>query len=322
MNLQTVCVIGGSGFVGRHIAHLLTRRAIRTRVPTRRLERVKQELIILPTVDVIEASVHEPQTLARLVAGCDAVINLVGILHEERPGDFTRVHTELPRRIVDACRAQGVKRLIHMSALKAAHNAPSEYLRSKAGGEQQVRVAEASGIRTTIFRPSVIFGRGDSFLTLFAQLARWAPVLPLACPNARFQPVWVEDVAAAIVGAITDSETFGQAYDLCGPKVYTLRQLVEYVLQVTRRRRWVIGLNETLSYLQAWGMEWMPVKLMTRDNLASMKVDNVCDCAFPAAFGLEPTPLEAVAPTYLAQHGPKARLNQLRLRARRQKEIR
>jgi len=317
VKVETVCLIGGSGFLGRHIAHLLAQRTVQARIPTRRRELVKQELIILPTAEVIEADVHDPQTLSRLVAGCDAVVSLAGILHERKPGDFARVHTELPRRIVDACRANGVRRLVHVSALKAAHDAPSEYLRTKAGGEQQIRVAEASGIRTTIFRPSVIFGRGDGFLNLFAGLLRWLPAVALACPNARFQPIWVEDVARAIVESFAESATFSASYDLCGPKVYRLRELVEYVGQVTGRRRPIFGLSDRLSYLQAWAMECLPVKLMTRDNIASMRVDNTCSCAFPAVFGFEPSSLEAVAPTYLGDHLPNARLDRLRVRARR-----
>jgi len=317
MTLQTVCLIGGSGFLGQHVAHRLSERGVRVRIPTRRRERVKQELIVLPTVDVIEADIHAPQTLGRLVAGCDAVFNLAGILHEKKAGDFSRVHVELPRHIVDACRAQGVKRLLHVSALKAAHDAPSEYLRSKAGGEQQVRVAEASGVRTTIFRPSVLFGRGDSFLNLFARLSAWLPVMVLACPGARFQPVWVEDVAQAMAAAVADSETFGASYELCGPAVYTLRQLAEYVLRVTGRHRAVIGLNPSLSWLQAWAMEWLPGPLLTRDNVASMQLDNVCECAFPGVFGFRPTALESVAPGYLGRVAPRARLNQFRVRARR-----
>jgi NADH dehydrogenase len=317
MNVESVCVIGGSGFLGRHIAHLLAQRAVRARIPTRHRERVKQELIILPTVEVIEADVHEARTLNGLIAGCDAVISLAGILHEHRRGDFARVHAELPRRIVDACRVNGVRRLLHVSALKAAHDAPSEYLRTKAGGEQQVRVAEASAIRTTIFRPSVIFGREDSFLNLFAKLLRWLPAVALACPNARFQPIWVEDVARAVVDSLANSATISASYDLCGPNVYRLQELVEYVARVTRRRRPIFGLNDRLSYLQAWAMEWLPVKLMTRDNIASMSIDNVCDCAFPAVFGFEPAALESIAPAYLGNHQPKARLDRLRLRARR-----
>ncbi len=315
MRIESACLVGGSGFIGRHIAHLLTQEGVRVRIATRRRERVKQELVILPTVEVVEADVHQPAELLRLLAGCDVCVSLAGILHETRRGDFARVHTELPRKIVDACRARSVRRLIHVSALHAAHDAPSEYLRSKAGGEQQVRVAEASGIHTTIFRPSVVFGREDRFLNLFAALAHLLPVIVLACPDARFQPVFVEDLARAIVDSLRRPDTFGQAYELCGPQVYRLQELVEYVCRLTGHRRPIVGLGPRLSYLQAWVMEWLPGKLMSRDNVASMKVDSVCGCGFPSLFGFEPTPLEAVAPGYLARKAPRQRLNRLRLRA-------
>jgi uncharacterized protein YbjT (DUF2867 family) len=315
MKLQTVCLIGGSGFLGRHVARRLAGRGVRVRLPTRRRELVKQELIVLPTADVIEADVHDPAQLARLVSGCDAVVSLAGILHERRKGDFTRVHVNLPRKIIDACRESAVRRLVHVSALRASHDAPSEYLRSKAGGEQQVRVGEASGIRATIFRPSVVFGREDSFLNLFAKLARWLPVIALACPKARFQPVFVEDVAQAIVASLGMSDTFEQTYELCGPKVYTLQVLVEYVCRLSGVRRPIIPLNDRLSYLQARAMEWLPLKLMTRDNYYSMQVDNVCGCDFPVLPGFQPTPLEAVAPGYLGGRMPRAKLYKLRVRA-------
>jgi uncharacterized protein YbjT (DUF2867 family) len=291
------------------------------RVPTRRRERTKR-LIVLPTADVLNADVHDPATLNRLVQGCDAVINLAGILHERRKGDFVRVHTELPRRLVDACREQNVRRLIHVSALKAAHDAPSEYLRSKAGGEQQVRVANASAIHTTIFRPSVIFGRDDRFLNLFAQLARALPVIMLASPRARFQPVHVDDVARAIVASLAEPRCFDQSFDLCGPQAYTLQQLVEYVCSVIGLQRPILPLNDRLSYLQAWIMEQLPVKLMTRDNYYSMRADSVCECPFPPIFGVVPTALEAVVPLYLANQyltnqAPRSRYRGFRYRARR-----
>ncbi|HKQ26333.1 MAG TPA: complex I NDUFA9 subunit family protein [Burkholderiales bacterium] len=316
MKISSVCVIGGSGFLGSHIVHLLAAQGVQVRVPTRHRERAKK-LIVLPTVDVVNADVHDPATLSRLVCGADAVVSLAGILHERRKGDFARTHIELPRKIVDACREQGVRRLLHVSALGAAHEAPSEYLRSKAGGEQQIRVAQAAGIHTTIFRPSVIFGRNDSFLNLFARLARSLPVIVLASPQARFQPVFVEDVVRAIVLSLGEARTYDQSYDLCGPRIYTLQELVEYVCGVLGLERPVIPLNDFFSYLQAWMMEWLPVKLMTRDNYYSMKVASVCSCPFPGAFGFEPTPLEAVVPLYLAENTPRARYRWFRFRARR-----
>ncbi|HTS55447.1 MAG TPA: complex I NDUFA9 subunit family protein [Burkholderiales bacterium] len=316
MLLQNVCVIGGSGFLGRHVVHRLAAREIFVRVPTRRRERSK-ELILLPTVDVINADVHDPKTLERLVAPADAVINLVGILHETRGETFERNHVELPRKIVDACRATGVKRLVHVSALKAAFDAPSAYLRSKAEGESQIHAAQAIGIRTTILRPSVIFGRDDSFLNLFARLARLLPIIALASPQARFQPVFVEDVARALSGCLTDSHAFGRTYDLCGPKAYTLRQLVEYVCRTLGVQRRIIGLNEPLSLLQAALLERLPGRLMTRDNVYSMRADSVCDCAFPELFGISPMPVEAVVPQYLAGVTPRTRYRWFRYRARR-----
>jgi uncharacterized protein YbjT (DUF2867 family) len=316
MKVRSVCIIGGAGFVGSHVVQQLAARGIRVTLPTRRRERAKA-LIVLPTVDVVNADVHDPATLDRLVAGTDAVISLAGILHEGRAGEFARVHTELPRKIVDACRERGVRRLLHVSALKAAHDAPSEYLRSKAGGEQQIRVAQASGMRTTIFRPSVIFGREDRFLNLFARLARALPVIALACPKARFQPVYVEDVARAMVESLELSRTYDESFDLCGPTVYTLRELMEYVCKLLQMERPVVPLNDEISYLQAWLMEWLPVKLMSRDNYHSMKVDSVCDCAFPEVFGFRPSPLEAVVPLYLADNTPRSRYRWFRFRARR-----
>ena len=315
MKVRSVCVIGGAGFLGSHVVQQLADRGIAVRVPTRRRERAKA-LIVLPTVELVNADVHDPATLERLVAGNDAVISLCGILHERSAGDFARVHTDLPRKIVDACRERGVRRLLHVSALKAAHDAPSKYLRSKAGGEQQVRVAQASGIHTTIFRPSVIFGREDRFLNLFAQLAQVLPAIMLASPKARFQPVYVEDVARAMVDSLELSSTYGQNLELCGPTTYTLHELVEYVCRLLKMQRPILPLNDELSHLLAWMMEWLPVKLMSRDNYLSMKVDSVCNCPFPEMFGFSPSPLEAVVPLYMLDNTPRARYRWFRFRGR------
>jgi NADH dehydrogenase len=294
----------------------LAAQEIFVRVPTRRRERAKQ-LILLPTVDVLTADIHDPRTLERLVAPVDAVINLVGILHQARDQTFERNHVELPRKIVSACRETGVKRLMHVSALKAAFDAPSAYLRSKAEGESQIHAAQAIGIQTTILRPSVIFGRDDRFLNLFAGVARLLPAIVLASPGARFQPVFVEDVAQALVASLTDPHTFARTYELCGPKVYTLRELVEYVCRTLGVHRPIIELNESLSLLQAGLLERLPGRLMTRDNVYSMRVDNVCEGAFPQLFGFSPTPMEAVLPEYLAGVTPRTRYRWFRYRARR-----
>jgi uncharacterized protein YbjT (DUF2867 family) len=295
-----VLLIGGYGFVGSQVAAALAARGLRVTVAARRRERAKH-LILLPTVEVVEADVHDDATLARLCAGHDAVINLVGILKggrgEPYGASFAVAHVELPGRIARAARVAGVKRMLHMSALKAASDAPSGYLRSKAAGEAAVR-AEFPG--ATIFRPSVIFGAGDSFLTMFAGLLKIAPFVPLASPDALFQPVWIGNVAQAIVEALLRPESEGQTYELCGPRIYTLRQLVEYAGEVSGHRRAVIGLSPGLSWLQAFAMETIGGP-MTRDNLASMSVPNVCEegCVLP--FGLMPAALEDMAPGYLAR---------------------
>ncbi len=312
MEFKNICVLGGSGFVGRHIVALLSAQRYQVYVPTRQRERAKQ-LILLPTVDVVEADVHDETALAQLTRGMDAVIDLVGVLHDaggER--GFEQAHVTLTRKVLAACQVNDVRRYVHMSALGADLNGPSKYQRTKGAAEALVR---ASGLDWTIFRPSVIFGRGDSFLNLFATLLKLLPVMFLASPNARFQPVYVEDVARAFVHALEERAAFGQSYDLCGPRVYTLRELVTAVGEITGHRRPIIGLSDSLSYLQAFALELLPVKLMTRDNYYSMKVDNVCSALFP--FGIEPTAIEAVAPTYLGNDFPRARYRAYRDRARR-----
>jgi NADH dehydrogenase len=323
MKFDRLLVVGGSGFVGRHLVAALAARGARVTVPSRRRERAKH-LLPLPTVEVVEADVGAPGVLARLAAGCDAAVNLVGVLQSRRgrpdergPNDygpgFAQAHVELPQALVAACRSAGVKRLLHMSSLGAAADAPSEYLRSKGIGQQAVLAAD--DLQVTVFRPSVIFGPEDGFLNLFARIARFAPVIALGCPDARFQPVYVGDVVRAMLTALEAREAIGQRYDLCGPRVYTLREIVAYACAVTGRRRLVIGLPDWLSYLQARLLEWTPGPIMSRDNYYSMQVPSVCDCAFP--FGIAPQSLEALAPTWLAPSGPRERLPQLRHRARR-----
>ena len=301
--MRNILLIGGTGFLGTAMVRELARRPATAdccfTLPTRRRERAKH-LLVLPTAQVVEANVHDPATLARLMAGQDTVISLVGILKggegEPYGKGFARAHVELPRKIAAAAKAACVRRVLHVSALKAAADAPSGYLRSKAAGEAVLRDA---GLDLTLFRPSVIFGPGDAFLTLFAKLARIAPVFPLAGAAARFQPVWVEDVAAAVADSLARSESIGAAYDLCGPTQYSLRELVSYAAAVAGHPRAVIGLPEAIAWLQAWAMEFIPNGPMTRDNIRSMRVASVCDSGCTLPFGRIATPLETVAPTYL-----------------------
>ena len=281
MELENVLLIGGSGFVGGWIASRLSERGVRVTIPTRHRENTKK-LIMLPTVSMVEANVHDPNVLAQLMQGQDAVINLVGILHDSDSRlpygkGFAAAHVDLPRKIVAAMLESGVDRLVHMSALKAALDAPSEYLCSKGEGETLVRAA-MDKLNVTVFRPSVIFGPDDAFLNMFAKLIKLFPILPLGGGAARFQPVYVGDVARVFADCLTDQSTFGQTYDLCGPKVYTLRELVSYTGQLVGKSPRIIDLGTGgWAYLQAGLMWLLPNPPLSPDNLRSMEIDSISD---------------------------------------------
>jgi uncharacterized protein YbjT (DUF2867 family) len=318
MKLKNVLLIGGSGFIGAWVANRLGERGVRVTIPTRHRENARQ-LILLPMVNLVEANIHDPLELAALMQGQDAVINLVGILHDADSRlpygkGFAEAHVQLPKKILAAMRQAGVHRLLHMSALKAAVDGPSEYLRSKGEGEAAV-VAAMGELEITVFRPSVVFGPGDAFLNMFAKLLRLFPVFPLGGGQARFQPVYVGDVADAFVASLTNRATFGQIYELCGSQVYTLRQLVEFVGELIGKPRPVIDLGDSgWAYLQA-GLLWLlPNPPLSPDNLRSMAVDSVTDGQhnYP---GWQPMSLEAVAPVYLTALKPKLRLDGYRYRA-------
>lgn len=308
--MDSVCILGGSGFVGRHLAGALVREGFRVRVATRRPES-SQALWVLPSVEVVRVGSGDAADLARAFAGVDAVVNLVGILHGDEAA-FRRAHVDLVQAVVGACRAVGVTRYLHMSALGAADDAPSRYLRSKAEGE---RIALASKLEVTAFRPSVVFGEDDRFLNTFATLLSLFPVIPLACPEARFQPVWVNDLARAMASTLEDPAAWGRTFEVCGPRAYSLRDLVRFVGATTGRERPIVGLSEGLSTLQATLMECMPVKLMSRDNVRSMQRPSVCDCDFQGQFGFAPAALETTAPAWLAPRGRRSRYDDLRARA-------
>lgn len=303
-----ILMIGGTGFIGSAVARRLAMQGHALCLPTRRRERAKH-LTTLPTVSVVEADVHDPAVLATLLRGQDAVISMAGILR----GNFTRVHAELPAKIAAAAKAAGVRRIVHISALGAAADAPSAYLRSKAAGEAAL---QDSGLDVTILRPSVVFGAGDSFLNLFAALQRCFPVLPLAGSQAHMQPVWVEDVAQTVALCVQRPDSVGQTYELGGPAVYTLRELVEYAGTVAGRRALVIGLPAPLAWLQAVAMEIVGGP-MTRDNLLSLSQANVCAAAPALPFGQQAASLDAVVPAYLGRLRKASALDRFRETARR-----
>lgn len=309
-----VCVLGGTGFVGRHLVSLLSEEGYRVRVPTRRAAR-HRDLRVLPGVELVEADIHNTTDLRGVLHDCGAAINLVAILNETRRGDFDSVHVKLPRNVAHLCQELGVRRLIHMSALNAdAERGPSQYLKTKGQGEDLAHAAE--GLDVTSFRPSVIFGPDDHFFNRFARLLKWSPlVFPLACAGSRFAPVFVGNVAQAMLVAIEDPDTIGQRYELCGPHVYTLQQLVKFTAATQLLRRWVLGLGHGLSRLQAAIMGHLPGKPFTYDNFLSLQVDAVCRGGFPEIFDIDPASIESLVPVYLRQATQRNRLAEYRRRA-------
>ncbi|MDE2565102.1 MAG: complex I NDUFA9 subunit family protein [Burkholderiales bacterium] len=320
--MKRYLVLGGTGFVGRALCERLFERDAGASlvVPTRRAAHANA-VRPLPTVQPVLANVHDDAQLARLVAGCDAVVNLVAILHGSA-AEFERVHVALPRRLARACAQAGVRRLVHVSALGVGPGAPSHYLRSKTEGEAVLQAAlQAGGPAPTLLRPSVIFGAEDRFMNLFARLQAVAPVLPLAGGDARFQPVWVGDVAQAIVAALEREDAPGRVYECAGPAVYTLSELVYLAGRWSGHERPQLRLPLALGRAQAALMELLPGEpLMSRDNLDSMRVPNVASGTLPglSALGIEPTALEAVAPAYLGAQFARARLGRWRAQAGRE----
>ncbi len=318
MTPSRILLVGGSGFIGSHVAARLASQNFQLTIPTRRRERARH-VVLLPMADVVETTLATDAELDGLVSGCAAVVNLVGVLHsrwgEPYGPDFAAAHVTLPQRLVDACRRTGVRRLVHVSALGVGDDAstlPSMYLRSKADGERAVR---ASGLDWTILRPSVVFGADDRFLNVFARLMRLVPVMPVARAQTRFQPVYVGDVAQAIVNALARGETVGKTYELAGPEVFTLGELVRLVGRWSGCERPVWELPYTLGQLQASILEHMPgTPLMSRDNFDSMAIDNVASGPIAPELGITPTALSAYGPHYIT---PGARYGEERARAHR-----
>lgn len=315
--MKNVLVLGGTGFVGRHVCEQLHRLGWRVTVPTRRA--VNAALVQhLPRVLVREADVHDDAQLTALLRGHDAVVNLVAILHGSEAA-FERTHVELLQKLVRACAVAGVRRVVHVSALGVGAEGPSRYQRSKARGEAVLQEGARQGLELTVLRPSVIFGAGDRFLNLFAKLQATLPVMPLAGAGARFQPVWVNDVARAVVACLDDPQfsrsSIGQTIECAGPQVFTLAELVRIAGRLGSRQRTVLPLPMALGRLQAGVMELLPGEpLMSRDNLDAMKTDNVASGQLPGleALGIRPAALEPVAATYLGDQGGRSRLLALR----------
>ncbi len=312
MPARTVTIFGGSGFLGRHLIKRLAARGYIIRVPTRDPNRA---LHLKPMGDVGQIVLErwdgslEPSQMQRYLEGSSLVVNLVGILHERRAGDFTRLHAELPRALAGLAREMGARRLLHVSALGADPASPSLYARTKAEGEAAVCEGFPGA---TIFRPSIVFGPEDQFFNRFARMSQISPVLPVVGAKTRFQPVYVGDVGDAAVAALESEDAAGTLYELGGPRIYSFEELLRYMLRVLGRRRLVLELPEGLARLIARFAEWLPEPPLTRDQILLLARDNVVSGAFPglAELGVAATPLEAIVPEYLtayARPGPRAR---------------
>jgi len=318
--MKKILVLGGTGFVGAHVCEKLARHGWQVTVPTRRRANALA-VQHLPGLTVLELNVHDEAALASAVAGQDAVVNLVAILHGDQ-ATFEHVHVALPQKLARVCLAAGVAQVVHVSALGAdalqPARLPSMYLRTKSEGEAvllqaaqggSAGAAADKGFDLSILRPSVIFGAQDKFLNLFAKLQKILPVMPLAGASARFQPVWVEDVASAVVACLQSDVGLPspRTIELAGPQVFTLKQLVQLAAQLSGtcagRGRPVLPLPDWAGRLQATLMGFAPGEpLMSLDNLESMKIDNVASGKFPDldALGIHAAALEPVAQAYLS----------------------
>jgi NADH dehydrogenase len=301
-----IVLLGATGFVGHHVLGRLSA-AGHDCLALSRYRMSCRELSIIPRVEVRQADVHDRDKLAEHCRGADAVINMVGILNESgrRGKGFRRAHVELTEGVIAACRIAGVRRLVQVSALNAGKG-KSHYLRTKGEAEELIR--SASDIDATILQPSVIFGAGDSFFNRFAGLLKVAPLLPLACPDSRMQPVWVGDVATMVATALVDGSTVGETLVLVGPRDYSLRELVEFTARTIGRNSHIVGLPNGLSRLQGWLMDFVPGKPFSTDNYLSLQIDNTSEESALPRFGIKPRSIESTVPGYLGISPKQQRL--------------
>ncbi len=315
MNKSRIALFGGSGFVGTMLANQLVREGHGLRIFTRNREHAR-ELWLLPDTDIVVADVADEDRVAHALAGCTAAVNLIGILNERRDdgSDFRRAHTDTAQHLVKACKQARVTQLVHMSALQAGLHAPSHYLRSKGAAEEILQAESSRQLHTIAIRASVMFGRHDDFLNRFAALLRFAPVLPLAGAASLLQPVYVGDVVAAIVKLLAHPPGAQYSvYEVGGPEIMSLRAIVDYVAQLSHHSPLIVPIGGSLATLMAWCMEWVPGKPLTRDNLRSLSVPSVCtaDNAL-VTLGIRPTPLQEIAPAYLAARTVRGRYDHYR----------
>ncbi|MCU7893382.1 MAG: complex I NDUFA9 subunit family protein [Candidatus Thiodiazotropha sp. (ex Ustalcina ferruginea)] len=311
--MKKVCILGGSGFVGYHLVAKLSSRGFACRLLIRHPQR-HALLKVCPNTELVQTHRLDTKTLIQQFTDCHTIINLIGILNESKTQKFRDIHIELVDTIVDAAIQTGPSRLLHMSALNAdAGKGLSKYLRSKGEGENRAHTYGSTALDVTSFRPSVIFGPGDSFFNRFASLLRHSPfIFPLASPQSRFAPVFVDDVTEAFVVAIENPETVGKHYELCGPQSYSLSALVKYTADILGIKRWVIPLNDGLSRLQAHLLGHVPGRPFTLDNYLSMQSDSVCQQNGLSELGIQSQAIESHVPLYLMNRGYRGRFDHYR----------
>ena len=304
-----IVILGGTGFVGQALVQRLASDGHEVTVLSRNRTR-RREVGVVPNVRVVSCDVHDERTLALMLAGADVAINLVGILNEpgRGGGGFERAHVDLTRTLIAACKAANVTRLLQMSALNAGRGR-SHYLRTRGQAEELVK---QSGLRWTIFEPSVIFGPGDGVFMRFAELLKLSPVLPLARPQAKFAPVYLGDVIEAFARALHDKSTIGQTYELYGPDTMTLEEIVKYTARHLRLKRVVLPLPDAAGRLQALAMDFVPGKPFSTDNYLSLLMDSVGGIDGLYRLGIARTPVDAVMPGLLGSGQRQARLDRYR----------
>lgn len=320
MQIKRIAILGGTGFVGRSLCNRLSREGYQLKILTRSREYNRDDLIVLPNLELVQTNIHDLDKLTLHLAGCDAVINLVGILNEKgnRGKGFRYAHVELAEKLISACHQNGIKRLLQMSALNAdAENGKSHYLRTKGAAEDLLH-SNNTEINVTSFRPSVIFGRDDSFFNRFAKLLKITPLFfPLACHATKFAPVYVLDIVEIMARSLNDPESYNEKLHLCGPQTYSLKDLVNYTARSLGIKRTIIPLNDILSRIQATVFDFVPGKPFSTDNYLSAKTDSVCQNNDFTRYNIKTTAIESVVPQYLTKHSCRSRYTKFRSAAHR-----
>ena len=297
----TIGILGGTGFVGQHLCAKLAYLPYDVRVFTRRPD-LNRDLTIFPNLKLIPLDIHDPKQLSRGLVGCDVIFNLVGILNKTKRFNFQKVHVELVKNLIAICQLQGIQRLLYISALNANPKGPSEYLRTKGEAEKYLNQSNNLHFHTTIFRPSVMFGPGDNFFTQFAHLLKFTPgLMVLPCAQSLYAPVYVDDVVDAMIKSINDKSNFHETYDLPGPEVYSLKELVRITALTMNKKCLILGLNKGFSKLAASILQYFPGKPLTPDNYLSTTLPNISQTPFPEIFQIQPTGIHNILPQYIGK---------------------